>query len=93
MLSALFLNFYFAFVLPTKECCSPPSSRKRKKIKLLATVVTDLQITLKRIQGEAQDEALCVLRKLAEPVSESWIFLGEHSIDQDSCIFPYLEKH
>ena len=80
------------FTKTDKECCSPPSSRK-KNIKLLAIVVADLQITLKGTQSEAQDEALCVLRKLAEPVSESWIFLGEHSIDQDSCIFPYLEKH
>ena len=47
-----------------KECCPPPSSTS---IKSLVTPVTDLQSTLKGIQGECHDAALCALGKLAEP--------------------------
>lgn len=50
--------------LCNKECCPPPSSTS---IKSLVTPVTDLQSTLKGIQGEDHDVALCALGKLAEP--------------------------
>ena len=43
-----------------------PTTQFYRKIKSLATIVSDLQFTLRGIQGEAQDEALCVLGKLAE---------------------------
>ena len=50
--------------LCNKECCPPPSSTS---IKSLVTAVTDLQSTLKGIQGEDNHVALSALGKLAEP--------------------------
>lgn len=41
--------------MQTKECSSPSSSTR---IESLATIVADLQYTLKEIQGKDLDEAL-----------------------------------
>lgn len=56
MLSALFLNFYFVTLhlsCQLKNVAHQPVLGKKKKIKLLAIVVADLQITLKGTQSEA----------------------------------------
>ena len=55
MLSALFLNFYFVTLhlsCQLKNVAHKPVLEKKKK-KLLAIVVADLQITLKGTQSEA----------------------------------------
>ena len=77
--------------LSSKECCPSFSSLR---IKPLATAVPALRYTLKGIQGKDYDEALCTLGKLAElALRELEISRRKISMNLDSYIFPYLEKH
>ena len=46
--------------LPTKNCYLPSTSARMRS---LATAVTNLQHTLKGVQGEINHEALCALGK------------------------------
>ena len=61
------------------------------RIKFLAIAVADLQYILKGIQGEDKDEAFYSVNKLVE--LNRHIFSGENFMNQDSYIFPYIEKH
>ena len=60
--------------LQNKKSC-PLSSSMR--IKSLATVVADLQYTLKGIQGKDQDEVLGALRKMTELTLREILYLLE----------------
>lgn len=55
--------------LCNKECCLPSSSTRKQSS---ATAVTDLQSTLKGIEGKDQDKALCALGKLEELASKRY---------------------
>ena len=73
-----------------KQCCPLFSSTR---IKLLATSVTDLWYTLKLIQDEAKEEALCSLGKLAKLALRELDISKRNFMNPISCIFLYLEKH
>ena len=60
----------------------------------LAPAATDLQHTLKRIQGTDQErDTLCSGKNWQKRPSESWTLSGEDFMSPDSYIFSHLEKH